>query len=59
MKKLLCMVVALMLALTAIGALAEVTDLPREETLYFGGQQVVIDRSGHGGGHPVVPPGNL
>ena len=39
MKKLLCMVIALMLALTAIGAVAEVTDLPREETLYFGGQQ--------------------
>ena len=39
MKKLLCMVVALMLALTAIGALAEATDLPRNETVYFGGQQ--------------------
>ena len=39
MKKLLCMAIALMLALTAIGAMAEATDLPREETLYFGGQQ--------------------
>lgn len=39
MKKLLCMAIALMLALTAIGALAETTDLPRNETLYFAGQQ--------------------
>ena len=39
MKKLLCLVLALMLALAAIGAMAEVTDLPREETLYFAGQQ--------------------
>ncbi len=39
MKKLLCLVVALMLALAAIGAVAETTDLPRNETLYFAGQQ--------------------
>ena len=39
MKKLLCLAIALMLALTAIGALAETTDLPRNETLYFAGQQ--------------------
>ena len=39
MKKILCLVLALMLALTAIGALAETTDLPRNETLYFAGQQ--------------------
>ena len=39
MKKLLCMAVALMLALASIGAVAEVTDLPRNETLYFAGQQ--------------------
>jgi peptide/nickel transport system substrate-binding protein len=39
MKKLLCLVLALMLALAAIGAVAEVTDLPRNETLYFAGQQ--------------------
>ena len=39
MKKILSMVLVLMLALTAIGAMAEATDLPREETLYFGGQQ--------------------
>ena len=31
MKKLLCLVLALMLALAAIGAVAEVTDLPRNE----------------------------
>ena len=39
MKKLLCMAVALILALASIGAVAEVTDLPRNETLYFAGQQ--------------------
>ena len=39
MKKILCMAIALMLALTAIGAMAETTDLPRNETLYFAGQQ--------------------
>ena len=38
MKKILCMVIAMMLALSAL-AMAEVTDLPRNETLYFGGQQ--------------------
>ena len=39
MKKLLCMVVALIMALTAMAAMAETTDLPRNETVYFGGQQ--------------------
>ena len=39
MKKLLCVVLALMLALATVGALAETTDLPRTETLYFAGQQ--------------------
>ena len=39
MKKILSLAVALMLALACIGALAETTDLPRNETVYFGGQQ--------------------
>ena len=40
MKKLLSMVLALCLMLSMVAvAGAEATDLPREETLYFGGQQ--------------------
>ena len=39
MKRILGLALALMLALTCIGAMAETTDLPRTETLYFAGQQ--------------------
>ena len=40
MKKLLTLVIALVMAISMIAvAGAEVTDLPRNETLYFGGQQ--------------------
>jgi len=39
MKKLLTLVLALCMALSMIAVAETVSDLPREETLYFGGQQ--------------------
>ena len=39
MKKLLTLVLAFCLALSMVAMAETVTDLPREETLYFGGQQ--------------------
>ena len=38
-KKILALLVAVVMLLGAVSAFAEVADLPREETLYFGGQQ--------------------
>jgi len=39
MKKILAILLAAMMLLGTVAAFAEATDLPREETLYFGGQQ--------------------
>ena len=39
LKKILALLVAALMIMGTVGAFAEVTDLPREETLYFGGQQ--------------------
>ena len=39
LKKILALLVAVLMIMGTVGAFAEVTDLPREETLYFGGQQ--------------------
>ena len=39
MKKILALLLAAIMVLGAVSAFAEVADLPRNETLYFGGQQ--------------------
>jgi len=39
MKKILAILLAAMMLLGAVGAFAEAQDLPRNETIYFGGQQ--------------------
>ena len=39
LKKILALLIAVLMIMGTVGAFAEVTDLPREETLYFGGQQ--------------------